>query len=253
MNIKEFYEKNKNTPVIYIALVLAGILIKAILDIVTFAGSSLNFIFNYDFDSALFRKIPVINTIYFIFSIGILILSIKYIHQNKNKLMILFSGLFVVSALSISRFIIAGIAISVVNLYYNLEIIAREDIYIFFQPGISLLLISLMVLIVSIVYLCRKRISKFSLIILLNVIFAAFSNTYFNTFIAREDSCFHFFELENQIYRTRGLEIDCTIYGNLYLEKIYPLINLGFYLIVVILICRYLKKNNINLFGKKEN
>ena len=121
MNIKEFYEENKNTPVIYTVLVLVGILIKAILDIITFAGSSLNFIFNYDFDSVLFRKIPIINTIYLIFSIGILILSIKYIYQNKSKLMILFSGLFVVSALSISRFIIAGIAISVVNLYYNLE------------------------------------------------------------------------------------------------------------------------------------
>ena len=167
--------------------------------------------------------------------------------------MILFSGLFVVSALSISRFIIAGIAISVVNLYYNLEIIAREDIYIFFQPGINLLLISLMVLIVSIIYLCRKRISKFSFIILLNVIFSAFSNTYFNTFIARENSCFHFFELENQIYRTRGLEIDCTVYVNLYLQKIYPLINLGFYLIIIVLIHMYFKKNNIILFGKKES
>ena len=70
MNIKEFYEKNKNTPVIYIALVLAGILIKAILDIVTFAGTSLNFIFNYDFDSTLFRKIPVINTIYLILNLS---------------------------------------------------------------------------------------------------------------------------------------------------------------------------------------
>jgi hypothetical protein len=182
-----------------------------------------------------------------------MILIVLYLEKFQLLIQYILFFLFVVSALSISRFIIAGIAISVVNLYSNLEIIAREDIYIFFQPGISLLLISLMVLIVSIVYLCRKRISKFSLIILLNVIFAAFSNTYFNTFIAREDSCFHFFELENQIYRTRGLEIDCTIYGNLYLEKIYPLINLGFYLIVVILICRYLKKNNINLFGKKEN
>ena len=253
MNIKEIYEKNKNTPVIYAVLVLVGILIKATFDIITFAGSLLNFIFNYDFDSVLFRKMPIINTIYLIFSIGILILSIKYIYQNKSKLMILFAGLFVGSALAISRFIIAGIAISVVNLHYNLEIIAREDIYIFFQPGGSLLLTSLLVLMVSIIYLCRKRISKFSLIILLNVIFTAFSNTYFNTFIAREDSCFRFFELENQIYRTRGLEIDCTVYGNLYLEKIYPLINLIFYLIVVTLIYRYLKKNNVNLLGRKEN
>ena len=85
MNIKEFYEKNRNTPVIYVVLVLLGILIKIIFDIVIFAGSSLNFIFNYDFDSVLFRKIPIINTIYLIFSIGILILSIKYIYQNKSN------------------------------------------------------------------------------------------------------------------------------------------------------------------------
>ena len=85
MNIKEIYEKNKNTPVIYVVLVLLGILIKIIFDIVIFAGSSLNFIFNYDFDSVLFRKIPIINTIYLIFSIGILILSIKYIYQNKSN------------------------------------------------------------------------------------------------------------------------------------------------------------------------
>ena len=43
MNIKEIYEKNKNTPVIYIALVLAGILIKAIL--YSFLFSPLVFIY----------------------------------------------------------------------------------------------------------------------------------------------------------------------------------------------------------------
>jgi hypothetical protein len=43
--------------------------------------------------------------------------------------------------------------------------------------------------------------------VILNVRFSVFSNTYFNTILSRADSCFWFFNEMNDIYRTRGLEI----------------------------------------------
>lgn len=74
MEIKIIYEKYKKTPIIYAFLILIGIFIRAAFDIITFAGTLLNFIFNYDFDTSLFRNIPTINMIYLIFSIIISIL-----------------------------------------------------------------------------------------------------------------------------------------------------------------------------------
>lgn len=252
MEIKIIYEKYKKTPIIYAFLILIGIFIRAAFDIITFAGTLLNFIFNYDFDTSLFRNIPTINMIYLIFSIIISILCIKYIYDgNKKKL--IFSGTFIVATLIVSRFIISGIAISVINLYYNLEVIIREDIYIFLPSTIYLLIVSSIIMLVSIIFLYKEKITLFNIIIIVNLIFGNFSKTYFDTLLSRADGCFRFFDTMNDIYRTRGLEIDCPIFITLYLQKIYPLINLGFYLILVILICRYLKKNNINLFRKKES
>ncbi|MDR2878630.1 MAG: hypothetical protein LBV03_01775, partial [Fusobacteriales bacterium] len=57
--------------------------------------------------------------------------------------------MFIVAILILFRFIIAGIVISVINLYPNLEILVREDIYIFFPSKIYLLTVSLIVLLVS--------------------------------------------------------------------------------------------------------
>ena len=252
MEIKKFYTEYKNTPIIYAVLILIGIFIKGIFDIIIFGGGLLNFIFNYDFDSTLFRKIPTINLVYLIFSIIILILSVKYMYEKKKKKLI-FSGLFIVVVSIISRFIIAGVAISVINLYPNLEIPVREDMYIFFPPTIYLLIISLILMVISVFYFYKEKISIFSITVILNLVFSVFSNTYFNTLLSRADSCIWFFNEMNDIYKTRGQEIDCPVFITLYLQKIYPLINLGFYLITIILICRYLKKNNVNLLSRKEN
>ena len=252
MEINKFYSEYKNTPIIYMVLILIGILIKVIFDIIIFGGALLNFIFNYDFDSALFRKIPTINLIYLIFSIIILILSVRYMYEKKKKIL-LFSGLFIVTASIISRFIIAGVAISVINLYANLEIPVREDMYIFLPPTIYLLVISLIILVISVFYFCKEKISIFSIVVILNLVFSVFSNIFFNILLSRADSCIWFFNEMNDIYNTRGQEMDCPIFITLYLQKIYPLINLGFYLIIIILIYKYLKKNNVNLLSKKEN